>query len=222
MSIREAVSATELDRHLRAVAAEVRLSGTPEEARAFDYIQGELERLGYAVQRFSSEALIGYPLHASLRVQGDDAYDIPANGYSLSPGTGPEGVTGKLVYVGAGMPADFAGLDVRGKIDRRCIAARIEIANRRARPRRHLPAQIDRRGARHAARQHRTDPRSLPGQAARDAVGRPLVAGVLTGRVSGRFAAVPVQMTTPFHRPRPEAPYLECSCRPLSPAASSS
>ena len=38
MSIRDAVSASELDRHLRAVSAEVRLSGSPEEARAFDYI----------------------------------------------------------------------------------------------------------------------------------------------------------------------------------------
>lgn len=116
MSIREAVSASELDRHLRAVAAEVRLSGTPEEERAFDYIADQLSGYGYEVLRFSNEALIGYPLAASLHILGDEIVDIPANGYSLSPSTGPEGVSGELVYVGAGMPADYDGIDVRGKI----------------------------------------------------------------------------------------------------------
>ncbi len=116
MSIQDDVSAAELERHLRAVAAEVRLSGSPAEARAFDYIEGCLKRLGYDVQRFSSEALIGYPVRASLAVLGDDPFEIAANGYSLSPGTGPEGVSGDLVYAGAGMPADYSGIDGAGKI----------------------------------------------------------------------------------------------------------
>ncbi len=116
MSIREDVSAAELDRHLRAVAAEVRLSGSPEEARAFDYIEKELSQFGYDVQRYQSEALIGYPGPASLTILGDDPLALHANGYSLSPGTGPEGVSGELVYVGAGMPADYEGREVEGKI----------------------------------------------------------------------------------------------------------
>ncbi|HEU5434581.1 MAG TPA: M28 family peptidase, partial [Thermomicrobiales bacterium] len=116
MSIREAVSAAELDRQLRAVSAEVRLSGSPEEARAHDYIARQLANFGYEVERLQSEALIGYPQRASLTVLGDEEIDIPANGYSLSPGTGAEGVIGDLVYVGAGMPADYAGIDVQGKI----------------------------------------------------------------------------------------------------------
>jgi len=52
VSIRNSVSASELDRYLRAVSAEVRLSGSPQEARAFDYIQDKLERFGYEVKRF--------------------------------------------------------------------------------------------------------------------------------------------------------------------------
>jgi hypothetical protein len=116
VSVRDVVSATELDRHLRAVSAEVRLSGSPEEGRAFDYIQDQLDRLGYEVMRFQSEALIGYPVHASLHILGTQPHEIAANGYSLSPGTGPEGVVGDLVYVEAGMPADYAGIDVQGKI----------------------------------------------------------------------------------------------------------
>jgi hypothetical protein len=116
VSIRHAVSSSELDRHLRAVSAEVRLSGSPQEARAFDYIQDQLERFGFQVERFESEALIGYPFRASLHVLGSQPFVINANGYSLSPGTGPDGVTGSVVGVGAGMPSDYVDIDVRGKI----------------------------------------------------------------------------------------------------------
>src|SRR5215208_2288342 len=116
MSIRDAVSAAELERHLAGVTAEVRLSGSPEEGRAFDYIEEQLTQFGYDVQRFQSEALIGYPVRSSLQVLGGLPREIRANGYSLSPSTGPEGITGDLIYVGAGMPADYAGIDARGKI----------------------------------------------------------------------------------------------------------
>jgi hypothetical protein len=116
MSIRDDVSPAELDRHLRAISAEVRLSGSAEEACAFDYIEKQLRDFGYEVNRYQSEALIGYPLRASVHVLGSDPIDLYANGYSLSPATGPEGVIGELVYVGAGMPGDYAGKDVQGKI----------------------------------------------------------------------------------------------------------
>ncbi len=116
MSIRYSVSASELDRHLRAVSAEVRLSGSAQEARTFDYIQDQLERFGYEVNRLESEALIGYPIRTSLHVLGSQPFVIDANGYSLSPGTGPDGVTGSVVGVGAGMPSDYVDVDVRGKI----------------------------------------------------------------------------------------------------------
>ena len=116
MSVREAVSAAELDRHLRAVAAEVRLSGSPEEARAFDYIARTLKGFGYEVQRFTNEALIGYPLRSSLHVLGDHPVEIGCNGYSLGPSTGPDGVIGEVVYVGAGMPDDYATVEAEGTI----------------------------------------------------------------------------------------------------------
>ena len=116
MSIRDAISAAELERHLAGVTAEVRLSGSPEEGRAFDYIEEQLTQFGYDVQRFQSEALIGYPVRSSLQVLGESPREIRANGYSLSPSTGPEGVTGDLIYVGPGTPADYAGIDARGKI----------------------------------------------------------------------------------------------------------
>jgi len=111
-----AVSWEELDRHLRAIARVVRLSGTPEEAEAFDYVESTLQGFGFAVTRHESDALIGYPQHASLDLLGPDQRSIAANGYSLSPGTGTEGIVAELAYVGAGMAPDYDGNDVRGKI----------------------------------------------------------------------------------------------------------
>ncbi|MBX5445151.1 M28 family peptidase [Sphaerobacter sp.] len=115
-SISRAVSGAELDRHLRAIAQYVRLSGTPDEAKAFDYIQEQLERFGYTITRYESDALIGYPGESRLEILGTEPEVIPSNGYSLSPQTEDDGVVGELVYVGAGLPADYAGRDVRGKI----------------------------------------------------------------------------------------------------------
>ena len=57
----DAVSGPELDRYLRAVARVVRLSGTPEEAEAFDYPGARLRAFGYDVARHQSAVLIGYP-----------------------------------------------------------------------------------------------------------------------------------------------------------------
>lgn len=111
-----AVSGAELDRHLRGIARVVRLSGTPEEAEAFDYTEGQLRAFGYRVNRYASDALIGYPQRSSLELLSPQAGQVACNGYSLSPSTGPDGVSGELVYVGAGMPGDYEGHDVRGKI----------------------------------------------------------------------------------------------------------
>ena len=110
------VSLDELERHLAGITSMVRLSGTPDEVKAFDYIEGQLRSFGYEVNRYESDALIGYPGTSSLQVDGTESEAIPCNGYSLSPGTGPEGVIGELIYVGAGAEADYAWLDARGMI----------------------------------------------------------------------------------------------------------
>ena len=115
-SLFNAVNGAELDRFLRGVSRVVRLSGTPEEAEAFDFIEAEFKGWGYQVNRYASDALIGYPQTASLTLLGDSPVDIHANGYSLSPSTGPGGVTGELVYVGKGAASDYDGKDLRGKI----------------------------------------------------------------------------------------------------------
>ncbi len=111
-----AVSGDELDRHLRAISREVRLSGTPEEARAFDHIEAHLAGLGYTVSRFANESLVGYPGDASLEILGNDAIAIHANGYALSPPTPEAGITGVLLDVGDRLDAETADLDACGAL----------------------------------------------------------------------------------------------------------
>ena len=106
------VSGTELARHLGGITNVVRLSGTPEEAAAFDYIERELKGFGYDVTRYESDALIGYPATSSLNLLGQGGGPITCNGYSLSPSTGPDGVTAELVYAGAGGEEDYAGTGI--------------------------------------------------------------------------------------------------------------
>lgn len=110
------VSQSELMRHLSHIAAEVRLSGTPEEARAFDYAAGELARWGYVVNRYSCPALTGYPERSTLVMVAPERRDFLCNGYSLSPATPEDGIEGALVDARDGSPADFAAIDARGRI----------------------------------------------------------------------------------------------------------
>ena len=61
-----AVSGKRLVASTRAIARWVRLSGTPDEAKAFDWIEGELRRIGYDVTRYLHPALVSWPESASL------------------------------------------------------------------------------------------------------------------------------------------------------------
>ena len=109
-------SIDELWRQLTNITGEVRLSGTPEEKRAFDYLAGELESWGYKVSWFELDALTGYPDKASLKIVSPETVELPCNGYALSPVTSDAGVTAGLVYAGGGSTAELKNLDVADKI----------------------------------------------------------------------------------------------------------
>ncbi|ATY84559.1 hypothetical protein CVV65_06025 [Kyrpidia spormannii] len=67
----------------RRLVREVRLSGSAEEARAFDEVQAELERLGFTTKRMSTDAYISLPIRASLEVNGE-AVDCITHSMSAS------------------------------------------------------------------------------------------------------------------------------------------
>ncbi len=110
------VSIERLTAHNQAIARWARLSGTPEEAKAFDYIAETLESFGYTVHRHHHPALVGYPRTSRLEVRASVPLSIPCNGYSLSPATPADGVEGELVFVGSGQETDYPSTPVTGKI----------------------------------------------------------------------------------------------------------
>jgi Peptidase family M28/PA domain len=98
------VSAQALMGHVRAIAACERESGTPGEARAFDYIAQTLTRYGLEIDRRQIEAYISLPLDGAVRL--DDGTLIPGLTHSFSPSV--ESLEGELVDVGDGSAAELS------------------------------------------------------------------------------------------------------------------
>lgn len=115
-SIVNEVSESELMRHTSAIGQWVRLSGTTEERKAFEYIRDQLTAFGFKVTMHESDALIGYPDQSRLEMLEPEQVLVRSNGYALSPRTDDDGVIGELVYVGSGGRDDYLAVDVRGKI----------------------------------------------------------------------------------------------------------
>lgn len=109
-----AVSADSLMAHARAIATWERESGSPGEARAFDYIEGRLKSYGLEVERRLIEAYISLPLEA--RVVLPDGTALPALTHSFSTSTGPEGLEAELVDGGDGTGETLARAGARGKL----------------------------------------------------------------------------------------------------------
>ena len=109
------VSAERLMEYTRTIAQWERLSGSDDERRAFDYAEETLRGFGFETTRYAPVCLTSLPGAASLEIVGDTK-EFHAITHSFSTTTGPEGVTGELVYVGRGSAADYAGKDLRGKI----------------------------------------------------------------------------------------------------------
>jgi len=115
-TLREAVALDQLLAHNAAVAAFERLSGSAEEAAAFDYIAAQCRAYGMDVRRYAVDALVSLPGTASLAVTAPGAQTFACLTHSASRATGPDGLTAPLVYAGAGLADDYARVDARGKI----------------------------------------------------------------------------------------------------------
>jgi hypothetical protein len=98
------ISAQTLMEHVHAIAAWERESGSPGEARAFDYIERTLKAYGIPIDRREIEAYISLPLEGVVRV--DDGTVIQGLAHSFSPSA--DALEGEIVDVGDGSPADLA------------------------------------------------------------------------------------------------------------------
>ena len=117
-SLADAVSTEKLMDSTKAIAQWIRLSGTPEEASSFDWIEAQLRAYGLEIRRYSFPALVSWPVSASLAIITVDGNTIEVScathGFATSTPEG--GLEGELVYVGRGAEDDLRKVDVRGKI----------------------------------------------------------------------------------------------------------
>jgi hypothetical protein len=112
-----AVSTDELMNSTRSIAQWVRLSGTPEEAEAFDWIEAKLKEYGLDVRRYAHPALVSWPESATLQILGAAGPDsVPCATHAFATSTPEGGLEGELIAVGTATAENLAKANVRGKI----------------------------------------------------------------------------------------------------------
>ncbi|MGA7670148.1 MAG: M28 family peptidase [Nitrolancea sp.] len=116
-TLMNAVSTDELMNSTRSIAQWVRLSGTDEEAKSFDWIEGKLEEYGLEVNRYAHPALVSWPESASLELLSNGGSEsIHCATHAFATSTPEGGIEGELVPVGPATAENLRGRDLRGKI----------------------------------------------------------------------------------------------------------
>lgn len=95
------------------IAEWVRVTGTEDERKAFDYVQETVRGYGLETTLHLPTCLVSNPVSGTLTV-GD--MDFPCITHSFSTSTGASGVAGKLVYAGSGTASEFGTAEAGGKI----------------------------------------------------------------------------------------------------------
>src|SRR3989442_14028516 len=90
--IAESVSTDRLMEDTREIARWVRLSGSPEERRAFAYMERRLRDAGLRTQLLEHDALISLPVSAGMRMTAPGVAAAPGITHSLSVVAPPGGV----------------------------------------------------------------------------------------------------------------------------------
>jgi hypothetical protein len=107
------VSAEHLMTHVRTIGAWERESGTPGEARAFDYLERTLAGYGYAIERREVESFISLPREGRVVVL-PDGEAIEGLTHAFSPSA--PGLEAELVDAGEGTPAEHARAGSAGRV----------------------------------------------------------------------------------------------------------
>src|SRR5579859_2671611 len=108
----KAVSPERLMVDTQAIARWVRLSGTEDEYKAFEYIAAVLRQLGVEPTLLSGYGYISLPLSAQLRA---GQKELRAITHSMAASTPAQGLHLTAVYVGSGAAGAYASQDVQGK-----------------------------------------------------------------------------------------------------------
>lgn len=107
------VSGQFLMEHVRQLARWHRHAGTPGEREAVECLRRVMEGYGYTTRVLWHDAYISLPVSSRVEWAGRT---VPSITHSFGRPSPPGGLEAEVVDAGAGRPADFDGLDVRGKI----------------------------------------------------------------------------------------------------------
>ncbi len=113
-SLLGALSRERLWRHAQTLARWEKISGTPGEQAAVDYLRTVLEGLGLSVTEHRFESLLGWPESASLETVEPTRRGFEALTNGFTPSTPPEGIDGEVIYAADGTEPELAG--AAGKI----------------------------------------------------------------------------------------------------------
>ncbi|MBO1078846.1 M28 family metallopeptidase [Roseomonas haemaphysalidis] len=109
-----AVQAAEMMSNLSTMARWRKLTGTPEEGESIRFIQQRMDAYGFRTELLMHDAYVSLPGPAHVTVDGQRLQAIT---HSMSLSSPPDGLSGRLVDLGAGDEAAFArDADLRGAI----------------------------------------------------------------------------------------------------------
>lgn len=129
-AIVQSVSHERLMADTQAIAQWVRLSGTEDERKAFEYIADALRQCGVEPTLYTGYGLISLPISAQLRA---GQKELRAITHSMAVSTPEEGLQLNALYVGSGSVESYALQDVQGKavvIDGIAMPAKVLAAQR--------------------------------------------------------------------------------------------
>lgn len=117
-TVLDAVSRDRLMEATGAIAQWERLSGTEDEARAFDWIESRLREYDLEPVRFEHPAMVSWPESATLTITTGDGRteEIPCATHAFALSTPEEGLSSLLVDAGSGSIEELTSEDVRSRI----------------------------------------------------------------------------------------------------------
>lgn len=107
------VSRERLWEYVSTIAKDERMSGSPAEREAMDYVAATLRSFDIEVEEYEHDGYVSKPVSAKLQVTEPESYAVECITHSFAASAI---LDGELVAVGRGTSADYAGRDVAGKI----------------------------------------------------------------------------------------------------------
>jgi peptidase M28-like protein len=112
-SMLRAVSPSRLMEYTRGVSRWVRMSGSEDEGKAFDYLETLLQGFGLEVRRHHHDALVSWPGPASLEIVTGSPRRVECITHAFASSTPAGGLDAEVVDAGAG---EFGRADVHGRL----------------------------------------------------------------------------------------------------------